>query len=299
MKVILDKTIGKAIFKVEDFMKHIKFWAVAFVLICSVIWAVDIQPKLQNAPVCEITIVPEESLSNIKSISIISPTNIYRKPEESSGKMEYVMVGRKFSVYEINGDWYKIYKKGSWVQKNKVKVDYKTKDIRLGKILCVADSFLIFLKISKQWDNYQTSDSTSKIPYSKIGKIIFTSPKNRLLTGLVLGGIGGGITGTFIGYYAEPGGNLFDEDFLKPISNAFSGCLIGTISMGFIGSIIGSTRKVKPVININCNYNLYKSHLLNLRKLSVFPFTPRSKLPEFLYQPPKVENKEEIQEKED
>ncbi len=256
-------------------------WIIIFIFAMSFLWAQEIRPKPQNVPMCEITIVPVESLFNIKSISIISPTYVYLEPDQSSSKPYVVQVNQSFSVNEIKDGWYKIAQ--GWVQKSKVRVNYNDRFKPIGRILYVADSFLVFLKGKTQYDSRLINDFSIKIPYSEIEKVsIKPTRKDKLLWALPGGAIGC-LTGAAVGVALtakEPTGNT-ENDFVNLFNQGLAGgcCMIvGGLGVGLISSYIMTNKNIM----INSEYPKYNSALLALKKLSVFPFAPPSELQPFL-----------------
>ena len=271
-------------------MDKLKAGVVIFLVICSVIWAQGINPKPQNTPLCEITIIPVESLSNIKSISITSPATVYREPNNSSPKLYYPPPGQIFSVFEIKDDWYKIAKEFGWVQKSKVKVNYLERFKPVGRILYVADSFLIFLKANTQYDSRLISNFSVKIPYSEIEKVIIKPTRKNKLLWAIPGGAIGCLVGSSVGFLStaqEPTGNDVNDldDFLNLIGQGFgqglaSGCcmIVGGVSGGLISTQIMANK----TLTINAKYANYNKFLLLLKKISIFPFAPPPELQPFL-----------------
>jgi hypothetical protein len=280
-KIFLDKYLENAIFKAEDIMEKLKVGVVIFFIICSVIWAQGINPTPQKAPLCEITIVPVESLFNIKSISITSPTTVYREPNNSSPKLYFAQAGQVLSVFEIKDEWYKISKESGWVQKSKVRVNYNDRFKPIGRILYVADSFLIFYKTNMQYDSRLISNFSVKIPYSEIEKIAIKSSNKflRAIPGVVIGGLGGYSVGYLLSSQQSTGNDVND------LINVFGQELVGgycCMGGGIFGGLISTQIMGNKTLTINSQHTNYYKFLLILKKNAIFPFAPPSELQPFL-----------------
>jgi hypothetical protein len=277
-------------------MEKLKVGVVIFFIICSAIWAQEINPKPQKAPLCEITIVPVESLANIHPyITVISPTAIYNEPNESTPIIYQAKSGQTFTVFEEKDDWYKVSKAFGWVRKGYVKEHYKVEKINSikhnGRILYVADSFLIFWKTQKPYDSRIINDFSIKIPYSEIDKVsITTTGKNKLLW--VIPGVAiGSLAGSYMGYLLSSSSDQTQEtgdvvnDFANALGDAFAegitmGCCM--TSGGILGGLVSTQILAYKNVMINGEYAQYKSFSLALKKSSIFPFVPSPELQPFL-----------------
>ena len=159
-------------------MEKLKVGVVIFFVICSVIWAQDIKPVPQAVPLCEITIMPVESLANIcpYNITIISPTPIYTEPNESTPIIYQAKSGQTFPVFEKKDDWYKVSKDIGWVLKTNVKETRIPPDSmkikHIGRILYATDSFVLFWKSGKSYDITKLNELTKNCPIRKLKKFV-------------------------------------------------------------------------------------------------------------------------------